>query len=68
MDKMIVAVFDSKKEADAKIKLLNEQATIAHGDMKARLEKRAAEVKADYDARSSKLSQAWKLTKEALTV
>lgn len=36
--------------------------------MKARLEKLASEVKADYDARSSKLSQAWKLTKEALAV
>jgi len=36
--------------------------------MKARLEKRAAEVKADFDARSVKLSQAWQLTKEALKV
>jgi len=36
--------------------------------MKARFEKRAAEVKADCDARSSKLSEAWRLTKEALKV
>ncbi|HXY37865.1 MAG TPA: DUF1269 domain-containing protein [Planctomycetaceae bacterium] len=57
-----------KQEADVKIRSLKEQATKARGDMKVRLENRAAEVKADYDARSSKLSQAWQLTKEALRV
>ena len=34
---------------------------------KAQIEKRTAEVKADYEARSAKLAQARKLTKEALT-
>jgi hypothetical protein len=33
---------------------------------KARIDKRIAEVKADFDVRSKKLNQAWTLTKEAL--
>ena len=48
-----------KKETDAKIKSLNEQARKARGDMKAHFEQRAAEIKADYDERSSELGEAW---------
>jgi hypothetical protein len=40
----------------------------ARGDVKTRLEERAKRVKIAYHARGAKLSQAWDLTKEALTV
>jgi hypothetical protein len=56
----------AKAEMDAKIKLLQEQAKEASNRAKARIEKRIADVKADYDVRSKKLNQAWTLTKEAL--
>jgi hypothetical protein len=55
-----------KREADDKIKSTKEEATKAQGETKAGFEKRAAEVKADCDARAGKLSHAWQLTKAAL--
>lgn len=56
----------TKAETDAKVKALQDQAKAATGMAKARIEKRIAAVKADFEARSRKLSQAWTLTKEAL--
>ena len=56
----------AKAETDAKVKALQDQAKTAHAMSKARIEKRIAVAKADFDTRSKKLSQAWALTKEAL--
>lgn len=51
---------------DARIKALQDQAKEASGQTKARIEKRIADVKSDFDRRSKKLNQALKLAKEAL--
>jgi len=56
----------TKREGDAKIKSLQEQLTTAREERKQRLEKRLAEVRADYRERSAKLHQAWELAKSAL--
>lgn len=56
----------AKAETDAKIKALQDQAKGASDRAKARIEKRIADAKADYAVRSTKLNQAWTLTKEAL--
>jgi len=56
----------AKTETDARVKALQEQAKTAKGLAKARIEKRIADAKADFDKRSQKLSQALTLTKEAL--
>lgn len=56
-----------KQEADAKAESLKLQLSQAKGDVKARLEDRMKRVKSAYHARGAKLSQAWSLTKEALT-
>jgi hypothetical protein len=56
----------AKAEADSRIKALQDQAKGASDRTKARIEKRIAEVKADFEVRSKKLNQAWTLTKEAL--
>jgi hypothetical protein len=45
---------------------LQQQLTTARDERKQRLEKRLAEVRADYRERSHKLHQAWELTKSAL--
>ena len=55
-------------EGEAKIKSLQEQAAQAKGEMKARLEKRVAEERADHEARMVKLNQAWQLVKEAAAI
>lgn len=55
-----------KREGDAKIASLQRQVTNARDEQKQRLEKRLAEVKADYRERSNKLHQAWELTKSAI--
>ena len=55
-----------KREGDAKIESLQQQLTTAREERKQRLEKRLAEVGADYRERSDKLHQAWELTKSAL--
>ena len=54
-----------KQEGDAKIKAMQEQAAKASGEMKAKLEKRIEETRADYKRRADKLHQAWELIKEA---
>jgi len=56
-----------KEEADAKAESLKLQLSQANGDVKARIEDRMKRVKGAYHARGAKLSQAWSLTKEALT-
>ncbi|WP_262266102.1 DUF1269 domain-containing protein [Microvirga yunnanensis] len=60
-------VDEMDREVQAKIQALHDQASRAAGDAKARLEKRIDEMKADYEVRSDKLRQAWRLTREALT-
>ncbi len=49
----------AKAETDAKIKALQDQVKGASDRSKARIEKRIADVKADFDVRSKKLNQAW---------
>jgi uncharacterized membrane protein len=56
-----------KQEADAKAESLELQLSQVKGDVKARIEDRMKRVKSAYHARGAKLSQAWNLTKEALT-
>lgn len=56
-----------KQEAEAKAASLKLQLGQAKGDVKARIEDRMKRVKSAYHARGAKLSQAWNLTKEALT-
>lgn len=56
----------AKAETEARVKALQDQAMNVTGLAKARIEKRIADVKADLEVRSKKLSQAWALTKEAL--
>ncbi len=58
----------SQQETKAKIDSLQEQAAKARGERKAKLQKRIAELKAEQNRRSDQLKQAWKLTKEALSV
>jgi uncharacterized membrane protein len=55
-----------KKEADAKVAALEKQITDAQADAKEKIRQRIAAIRADYEARSAKLKQAWTLTKEAL--
>ena len=54
-----------KRAGDDKIKLLQEQVAKTKGTVKATLEKRIAETRADHDARVDKLKKAWELFKEA---
>lgn len=54
------------KEANAKTAALQRQVAEAHADAKEKIRQRNAAMRADYDARSAKLKQAWELTKEAL--
>ena len=56
-----------KNETDAKVAALRKQMQQASDRRKAQIEKRTAEVKADYAARSAKLAQARELVKEALS-
>jgi uncharacterized membrane protein len=54
------------KEADAKIAALEKQVADAQAAAKERISQRIVAMRADYAARSTKLNQAWALTKEAL--
>lgn len=54
------------REAKAKLAELEKQVTTAQADAKEKIRQRIAAVRADYEARSAKLKQAWTLTKEAL--
>jgi len=55
-----------RAEMEAKIRTLQAQAKGAGVRAKARIDKRMAAARADYDMRSKKLNQAWQLTKQAL--
>lgn len=55
-----------KNEADAKAEALRLQLSLAKGDIKIRIQDRMERVKSAHHVRSTKLSQAWSLTKEAL--
>jgi uncharacterized membrane protein len=55
-------------EADAKAESIKKQLGKAEANVKARIEERLKQVKGAYHARGAKLSQAWDLTKEALTL
>jgi uncharacterized membrane protein len=57
-----------KQEEDAKVRSLQEQAAKAKGEVKSKLEKRVAEVRADHEARIERLSKAWQLIKEAAAI
>ena len=65
-DELKARVESTKREGEAKIKSLQQQMTTARDEQKQRLEKRLAEVRADYRERSDKLHQAWELTKSAI--
>ena len=56
----------AKTEMEARVKMLQDQAKGASDRAKAQIDKRIADARADFDVRSRKLNQAWKLTKEAL--
>jgi uncharacterized membrane protein len=56
----------AKAETDARINTLQDQAKKTSGQAKVRIEKRIADARADFEMRSTKLSQALKLAKEAL--
>jgi uncharacterized membrane protein len=55
-----------KREGDAKVEALQQQLKTARDERKQHLEKRLAEIRAEYRVRSEKLHQAWELTKSAL--
>lgn len=56
-----------KTEAEIKTDSLERQLSQTTGDMKAKIEDRLKRVERAYHARGAKLSQAWNLTKEALS-
>ncbi|RIK63633.1 hypothetical protein DCC62_26490 [candidate division KSB1 bacterium] len=58
----------AKREAEAKITALQGQLKQASDRQKAKIEKRIAEVKADLEARHTKLQEAGRLAKEALAL
>jgi hypothetical protein len=55
-----------KSEMDAKVSSLTDQMKQASDQQKAKIQKRIADAKAHYDARSGKLQKALDLAKEAL--
>jgi uncharacterized membrane protein len=55
-----------QKEVSAKVAALEKQITNAKADAREKIKQRIAAVRADHEARSAKLKQAWTLTKEAL--
>jgi uncharacterized membrane protein len=57
-----------KREGEAKIKSLQEQATQTRGEIKDNLEKRITEARADHQLRVEKLSKAWQFVKEAAAI
>jgi uncharacterized membrane protein len=57
----------SKDEAEAKLNSLRDQAAKAHGERKAKLESRMAELRAENERRTKLLNQAGELIKKALS-
>jgi hypothetical protein len=64
-DRAKATLNQSRAEMDARIRILQDQAKRANDRAKERIEKRVAEVRADFDIRSKKLKQAWSLAKKA---
>lgn len=56
----------AKQEQEARVETLQNQLKEASDRKKALIEKRIAEVKADYAARDNRLKEAWEATKQAL--
>lgn len=65
-DRASARLDQEQTEMQARIEALQDQAKKASGHTKARIEKRMADARADFEARSEKLGQALKLAKEAL--
>lgn len=65
-DELNARVESVKREGEAKIESLQEQLKTARDERKQHLERRLAEIRADYRQRSDKLHQAGELTKSAL--
>jgi hypothetical protein len=66
-EKRLQAQLDTlQKETNAKVASLQKQLTDARDDAKEKITQRIATLRADYEARSAKLKQAWELTKQAL--
>lgn len=57
-DQLAARIKSVKKEGDDKVAMLQGQMTTANDEAKAQLQKRVADVRADYDARQKKLSDA----------
>ncbi len=55
-----------RRQTDAKLSALQQQAEKARADARTRIEQRIAEIRADRQRRGEKLQQAFKLTQEAL--
>jgi uncharacterized membrane protein len=66
-DAMQARLESTQQETEGKIKSLQEQAAKAQGERKGKLEKRIAELKAEYRRRSDQLKQAGEHIKEALS-
>jgi uncharacterized membrane protein len=56
-----------KREGNAKAESLRKQIALASEEQKEALQKRHDKVRAEYQARTAKLQQAWQLTRSALT-
>ena len=65
-DQLKARIETVKRDGDAKVEALQQQLKTARDERKQHLEKRLAEIRADYRERSEKLHQAWELTKSAL--
>lgn len=65
-DQLTARIESTRREGEAKIKSLQQQLTTARDEQKQRLERRPAEVRADYRQRAENLQQAWELTKSAM--
>ena len=66
-DQAKARIDQTKREADTKISALRGQLKEASDRQKAKIEKRIAEVEADLEARHTKLKEAGRLAKEALS-
>jgi len=62
----VVRSDELRREADAKIRSVMGQAAQAEGQTRIRLEQRIADLQADYEVRSAKLSKVEKLAEKAL--
>jgi len=61
-------VDEVNKTMVARMQALKDQASRASGEAKARLEQQIAHIKSEHDTRTTKLHQAWQLTKEAFGI